>query len=188
MDIPEADDYTPDVLKDTYVNMEIALPRDGDGPQFGRVTKRLRDANGLPIGIANDNPIMDTRLYEVEFLDGYKASLAANTIAENLFSQVDEDGNRYTLFDVIEVHRTTGEELHQKDAFIISANRGKRRKETTKGWEILLRWKDSSSSWETLKDVKQCYPLQVAEYAFGETHVKGTCLCLVDTSRVEKEK
>ena len=32
MDILEADDYTPDVLEDTYVNIEIALPRDGDGP------------------------------------------------------------------------------------------------------------------------------------------------------------
>ena len=85
-DILKANDYTPDVLEDTYVNMEIALPRDGDGPQFGRVTKRLRDKNGLPIGTANDNPILNTRLYEVEFLDGYKASLAANTIAENLFS------------------------------------------------------------------------------------------------------
>ena len=81
IDIPEADDYTPDVLEDTYVNIEIALPRDGDGPQFGRVTKRLPDANGLPIGTANDNPIMDTCLYEVEFLDSYKALLAANTIA-----------------------------------------------------------------------------------------------------------
>ena len=71
-DIPEADDYTPEVLDDTYVNMEIALPRDGDGPEFARVTKRLRDANGLPIGTANDNPILDTRLYEVEYLDGHK--------------------------------------------------------------------------------------------------------------------
>ena len=80
-DIPQVDDHTPEVMDDTYVNMEIALPRDGDGPQFARVTKRLRDANGIPIGTANNNPILDTRLFEVEYLDGYKASLSANTIA-----------------------------------------------------------------------------------------------------------
>ena len=34
--------------------------------------------------------ILDTRFYEVEYLDGHKASLAANNIAENIFSQVDE--------------------------------------------------------------------------------------------------
>jgi hypothetical protein len=56
--------------------------------QFGRVVKRLRDKDGLPIGTANDNPILDTRMYEVEFQDGYRASLAANAITENLFAQL----------------------------------------------------------------------------------------------------
>ena len=70
------------MLDDTYLNMELALPRDGDGPEFARVTKRLRDANGLPIGTANDNPILDTRLYEVEYLDGHRAFLSAKAIAE----------------------------------------------------------------------------------------------------------
>ena len=90
-DIPEADDYTPSVLEDTYFNMEIALPRDGGGPEFARVTKRLRDANGIPIGTAHDNPIMDSRVYEIEFPEGHKAALAANTITENLFAQVDHE-------------------------------------------------------------------------------------------------
>ena len=85
--IPEADNYTPEIGDDTYVNMEVTIPRDGEGPEFARVTKRLRDANGIPIGCANDNPILDTRVYEVEFMDGHKASLSANAIAENLFAK-----------------------------------------------------------------------------------------------------
>ena len=60
-DIPEADDQpTPEVLDDTYVSMELALLRDGNGPDFARVIKRLRDINGLPIRTANDNPIPDS--------------------------------------------------------------------------------------------------------------------------------
>ena len=74
-------DFDPDMYADTYVNMELAIPRDGEGPEFARVTKRLRDANGLPIGVANNNPILDTRMYEVEYPDGHTASLAANVIA-----------------------------------------------------------------------------------------------------------
>ena len=109
--IPEADDYTPEIGDDTYVNMEVTIPRDGDGPEFARVTKRLRDANGIPIGTANDNPILDTRVYEVEFMDGHKTSLAANAIAENLFAQVDDEGNRFVLFDAIVDHRTDGTEV-----------------------------------------------------------------------------
>jgi hypothetical protein len=67
------DDFTPDAYDDTYLHMELALPRDGAEVQFGRVVKRLRDKDGLPIGTAHDNPILDTRMYEVEFQDGHKA-------------------------------------------------------------------------------------------------------------------
>jgi len=36
---------------------------------------------------------------------------------------------------------------------------------TTKGWEILLQWKDGSTIWEKMKDMKKEYPVQLAEYA-----------------------
>ena len=124
-DVPQADEHTPEVLEDTYVNMELALPRDGDGPQLARVTKRLSNARGIPIGTANDNPILDTRLFEVEYLDGYKASLSANTIAKNLFAQIDDDGNRFVLMDTIEDHRTNGKQLSLEELYITSKNRGR---------------------------------------------------------------
>ena len=127
--ILEANDHTPDILDDTYLNMELALSRDGDGPEFAKVTKRLKDANGLPIGTANDNPILDSRVYEVEYLDGHKAALAANTIAVNIFAQVDEEGNRSVLLDSIADHRVDGNQLASDDAFVISSNGGRRRRE-----------------------------------------------------------
>ena len=79
--------FTPDTY-DTYLNMELALPqRDSLEPGMARVTKRLKDANSIPIGTADDNPLLETRMYEVEYLDGEHASLSANHIAENLFAQ-----------------------------------------------------------------------------------------------------
>ena len=145
--------------------MEVALPRDTDGPEFAKVTKRLRDANGIPIGTSSDNPILDTRLYEVEYMDGHKASLTANSIAQNMFAQVDEEGNRHVILDSIIDYRTNGNELQEHDAYITSKNGGRRRKETTKGWEILLGWKDGSSTWEAMKDIKESYPVDLAEFA-----------------------
>ena len=132
--VPEADqDFTPEILDDTYLNMEVALPQDGEGPEFACVTKRLRDANGIPIGTANDNPIMDTQLYEVKYADGHKTSLAANVIAQNLFAQVDEEGNRHVLFDEIIDHRTNGKEVKQQNAFITRKTGNKKRRQTTQG-------------------------------------------------------
>ena len=104
-ELKEADDAcTPDVY-DTYLNMELAIPK-GDSlePRLARVTKRLKDANGLPIGLANENPILDTRMYEVEYVDGEQMSLADNNIAKNLFTQIDNEGNRQVLMDEIIGH------------------------------------------------------------------------------------
>ena len=98
----------------------MALPKGGGEVELGRVTKRLRDKDGLPIGTANDNPILDTRVYEVEFPDGHKASLAANVIAENLFSQIDDEGNCHVMLDEIIGHRTNSKEIKQQDAHIVN--------------------------------------------------------------------
>jgi hypothetical protein len=98
------------------LNMELALPSgDGAQPAFARVTKQLRGANGLLIGTAHDNPILDSWMYEVEYQDGHKLAMAANVIAQNLFAQVDAEGNCHVLFDEIIDHRTDGKEVKQQD-------------------------------------------------------------------------
>ena len=71
-DIPEADDIFDPEEFDNYVNMELALDRHNNGPEFARFNKRLKDKYGRPIGITADNPILDTRMYKVEYLDGTK--------------------------------------------------------------------------------------------------------------------
>ena len=117
-EVKEADElFTPDTY-DQYLKMELALPQ-GDSlePRLAKVTKRLKDANGIPIGMANQNPLLDTQMYEVEFADGEKASLAANYIAENLFAQIDVEGNHQVLMNEIINYQTNGTELKQQDAF-----------------------------------------------------------------------
>ena len=52
----EADtDFTPDVFDGMYVNMELEIPRDRHGPNFAKVTKRLREKDRLPIGKDHKN-------------------------------------------------------------------------------------------------------------------------------------
>jgi hypothetical protein len=58
--VPEQDEYTPDTF-DSYLQMELSLSQEpGEAPTYGKVTKRLRDKDGRPIGTANDNPLLDT--------------------------------------------------------------------------------------------------------------------------------
>ena len=122
--------------------MELALPRDEPGPEFARVTKRLRDNNGLPIGTDNQNPFLDSQMYEVGYQDGHKASLSAHMIAQNMFAQVNEEGNIHIMFQEIVDHRVDRKEIKRQDAFKTTKTSTRRRQETTQGWEILVQWKD----------------------------------------------
>ena len=119
-------------MYDNYVNIEIAIDRHNDRPEVARVTKILKDKYGLPIRTASENPILYTRIYEMEYSDRYKTAIAQNAIAKNLLAQVDQDGQCFVLFDEVIDHRTDGTEIKEEDTFIHMANGNKQRRKTTK--------------------------------------------------------
>ncbi len=164
--VPEADaDFTPDTFGDRHLNKEIAVPDSKGQVQYGKVTNRLRDAEGRPIGMAADNPLLDTREYTVEFPDGREESLTANLILQSLYSQIDDKGNKHLLLDDIIDHKGNQNAIDKNDAFVRMKNGVQRRKETTQGWSLLCQWRDGSSNWVALKDARLPYPILVAEYA-----------------------
>ena len=63
------------------------------------VVGRHRDHDGNTIEFQNKNPILNTAVYDVQFPDGAMKQYAANTIAENLYSQVDIDGHIHLMID-----------------------------------------------------------------------------------------
>ena len=104
-------------------------------------------------------------MYDVEFADGGVEAVTANIIAENILSQVDEEGQRQLMLDKIVDHRTTKEAIPKSEGTYETTYGTTRKKRTTRGWEICVRWKDGSHEWISLKDIKQSYPVEVAEYA-----------------------
>ena len=38
---------------------------------------------------------------------------------------------------------------------------------TTKGQELCVNWKDGSSNWVALKDLKESYPIELAQYSIN---------------------
>jgi hypothetical protein len=157
--IVDADEYDHDAY-DKYISAKVWLP-DGDGiVKNATVRKRKRDDYGNLIGHTNKNPILDTSLYDVEFTDGTTGTYTANTIAENIYEQIDDDGNSYVLFDSIFDHRRASDAVSNEEA--LSLQKPLR---TTRGWKLCVLWKDNSTSWVPLKDLKDSHPIQVAEYA-----------------------
>jgi hypothetical protein len=79
------DTPTPEV-GDNYVSSEPMFPRNGELTK-GRVVSHKHDAIGNPIRRAHQNPVLDTRLYLMEFKDSNITELTANTFAESMYSQ-----------------------------------------------------------------------------------------------------
>ena len=162
-DPPEELATTPKV-GDTYINTELMLPRGSTRPK-GRVTGRKRDAGGQVCGQANNNPILDTRTYLVQFGDGEVTELMVNVIDAQMYAQYDPDGNRYVILDDLTDHRKSSKALsieYQKATDSCGRNtmRG-----STAGWNFFYQWKDGSTSLEKLCNLKESHPVEMAEYA-----------------------
>ena len=70
-------------VADHYIDEDILLPR-GDQMTKFHVVAQNYDANKNAMGRVHANPILDTRMYEVEFADGDVTELTANIIAESV--------------------------------------------------------------------------------------------------------
>ena len=158
----EADDYTPEAF-DKYITAEIVTDRGGELLR-GTVKSRKRDNDGQPIGTSNPNPLLDTREYLVCFEDGTEETYTANLIAECLYSQIDDGGRRLQIMKEIIDHDKSDNALKDEDTFY-STKSGPKPKRTTRGWRLLVEWNDGSNSWVPLKDLKDAYPVQIADYA-----------------------
>ena len=110
---------------------------------------------------------MDTRLYEVAFPDGSTEAVSAKLIAENLLSQVDDEGLSYSVLREIVDHRTNGHALSKDYGFVIDGKGQRHPHITIRGWELQVEWRDGSATWVPLKELKESNPVEAAEYAIA---------------------
>ena len=106
-----------------------------------------------PLGKADKNPILDTRVYNIEFSDGENAKLRASIITECMYAQCDIEGNQCRLMDHIVDHRKDNNVVY-KDNQDVTVNGKGYRKKATRGWQLCIEWKDKSTTWGRLCDKK----------------------------------
>jgi hypothetical protein len=148
--MPEVDEYYSPEAYDQYMTASVLMDCGGEA-MLGKVKNWKRDSEGNPVGRSNMNLLLDTREYEVEFPDGSINVLTANAMAEFLYSQVNEEGRSYLILSEIMDHRKDGNAISGDDAMILPGTNHLRR--TTKGWQLLVKWKDRSSDWILLMDL-----------------------------------
>ena len=160
----ESDDQLDQPMTDLIINSEVHLPQ-GEDIKAAKVTGRTLNSKGELTGTYNENPILNTLTYDVEFPDGEVREYGANIIAENMFAQVDTSGNYTTMLDSIIRFEKDDTAIPKSDKYFITKSGRKHLRKTTQGFKFQVVWKDGSSQWVSLSKLKESNPVEIAEFA-----------------------
>ena len=138
----ECDDEPTPITYDTYIGVEVGFLK-GNDMVSGTVKTSVKDFEGQLTGKADKNPILDTRVYNVEFSDGENAELGANIIMEWMYAQCDIEGSKYRLMDHIIAHKKDINAV-SKDNQNVTVNGKSYKQKTKRGWQLCIEWKDRS--------------------------------------------
>ena len=107
-------------------------------------------------------------------MDISKNTLLTQLLKICVYSQVDTEGNEFILLQEICNHQKDELAVAKDNMFVQHTRSGSNavHRRTTKGWQLLVQWKDGSTSWTPLKDLKESNPIEVAEYAVANKIAK----------------
>jgi hypothetical protein len=108
--------------------------------------------------IHGEREVLDTREYDVIFPEGSVQSYLTNDIAERNYLQVDQEGHSYVMLSKIIDHEVDDSAIRDTKGVRIC---------TTKGWHLIVAWKDGTTSSVTLREMKNSFPLETADYAIN---------------------
>ena len=150
---------------DRLLNTEILVQAE-EGQVSGKVTEWVFGLDGKVAGKYDDNPYLNSIMYEVELADGRIKEYGANIIAENMLTQVDSDGFSLSLMEGInDYKRDDSVAIPKTDKYITTARGQRRLRKTTAGWKLLVKWRDQSESCVKLSELKESHPMETAEFA-----------------------
>ena len=142
-----------------YLNAEISLPTEDKMTRDCMVHPK-NDANGYLVGRSNNNPILNTCLCKVEVSGGEITELEANIIANSMYAQCFVDRNKYPLLEVLMEHRKNDLYLSVEHQKVVVKGRETLTKSTA-GWDVCCKWKDGSTSWKKLSNLKESHPIEL---------------------------
>ena len=125
---------------DKILGVYVELPVDEKSSKvFTRIKEQKRYQHGKLIGTSNDNPILNTAVYNVETLGEHIAEYKENYIVESLYSQVDGDRYNYRIFYEIVGHRKTDDAILTESGYYETITGVERIIITIKVWQLKLK-------------------------------------------------
>jgi len=152
-------------LVDMMVGIEVLLPHGEEGNSMCKVLRKSVDKDGQTTGIYDENPALNTMLYDVQFDDGTIERYGANLIAQNVLEQVvDGEGHYSERVEAIVDHRRQGNAVSKGNMYVQTRDGQKKLRQSTAGWDFKVKFTSGREQWMQLKDLKEINPVEVAEY------------------------
>ena len=83
-----------------------------------RVVIRSLGPDGKVVGYLNHNKMLESRIYDIMFMDGTVQQLAANRIALSMYKNVYSEGFMTKILDQVQRHRKTEEAIEKSDGYV----------------------------------------------------------------------
>ena len=130
---------------DMLINAEVMLPsvkNDGTSILFC-VKNGSCIEEGECIGQYNENPLLNTQVYELEDSDGNVQEYSANIIAQNIYENCDHEGLRWNTVVEIVGHNQADNAVKKDNQWVYYKGRKHcRQRKTTVGWKLWCRLSD----------------------------------------------
>jgi hypothetical protein len=108
-------------MYDRLINAEVQIQL-GDEMCSGKVLRRSLGPDRRTAGIYDDNPMLNSVIYDIKFPDSQTKEYAANMIAENMLTQVDCDGYSTTLMQgIIDYKKDEATAISKADKWVVTA-------------------------------------------------------------------
>ena len=103
---------------------------------YGKIIGLCLDQNGKGLETPHTNPVRNTLMYQIKFDDGTSSAYAVNTIAENMWRSVDNEGyHRDSLHSILDYKFAKNA---VRDGLIYDRKRNQQLREATRGVKILV--------------------------------------------------
>eukprot|EP00985_Skeletonema_marinoi_P022630 scaffold14553_cov92-Skeletonema_marinoi.AAC.2 len=83
--------YRDSSMTDLMIGIEVLMPHGEEGQQLCKVLRKSVDAEGKTTGIYDEDPSLNTLIYDIEFPDGHIEQYGANMIAQNVLEQLEDE-------------------------------------------------------------------------------------------------
>ena len=136
----------PQTDYDKLINSEVRLQDDNE-IIYGKVKKLSPNPDGQTADSYDEKSMLNSIIYEFKFEDRHVKEYSANTIAENMLTQVYSYGFTLTMMEeIIEYRKDAETAVTKNNMYIVTKCGQKNIFKTTVIWQLQVQWRDQYES------------------------------------------